>query len=155
MTLESKNEPPPCEFRADKLSLEVDELVASDIEAISPLVDRLMRMIRQSHCAPGEDYALETALRESLANAILHGNRQNPHKRVRLCCACQEGVGILVVVKDEGEGFDPAMVPSPLLGQCLHSEHGRGIYPINLMMDAVEFRRGGREIYMRKGSIAQ
>lgn len=54
------------------------------------------------------------------------------------------------MVKDEGEGFDPAMVPSPLVGENIYSEHGRGIYLINLLMDQVEYKGGGTEIYMRR-----
>ncbi len=39
---------------------------------------------------------------------------------------------MLIVVKDEGEGFDLAQVPSPLLGENIHSEHGRGIYLVRM-----------------------
>ncbi len=46
------------------------------------------------------------SLREALANAVLHGNRQDPRKKVRVCCACEAARGILIVVKDEGEGFN-------------------------------------------------
>ena len=53
-------------------------------------------------------------------------------------------------MKDQGEGFDPSKIPSPLAGQSILSEHGRGIYLINLLMDEVQFRNGGTEIRMRK-----
>ncbi len=53
-------------------------------------------------------------------------------------------------MKDEGEGFVPTKVPSPLVGENIYSEHGRGIYLINLLMEQVEYKRGGTEIYMRK-----
>lgn len=75
------------------------------------------------------------SLREALANAVLHGNRQDPRKKVRVCCACEAARGILIVVKDEGEGFNPEKVPSPLAGENIRSEHGRGIYLLNLLMD--------------------
>ena len=51
----------------------------------------------------------------------------------------------------EGEGFDLTKVPSPLAGENIHSEHGRGIYLVNMLMDEVHFERGGCEIHMRKG----
>ncbi len=141
---------PACEFNIPHLTLKVDELISSEIDAISPVVDKLMRLIREGACAPGREFAVEIALREALANAILHGNRQDPRKKVRICCACQAGRGILIVVRDEGKGFDPARVPSPLMGKNIYSEHGRGIYLINLLMDEVRFERGGTEIHMRK-----
>jgi serine/threonine-protein kinase RsbW len=142
--------PSPCEFNTDKLTLRIDELVASDVEGISPVVDKLMSIINESDCAPKESFGVEIALREALANAVTHGNRQNPQKKVRVCCACQQDRGLLIIVKDEGEGFDPSTVPSPLVGKNLYAAHGRGIFLINQMMDAVEFRKGGTEIHMRK-----
>jgi serine/threonine-protein kinase RsbW len=151
MNRESDVGPPSCQFNTANLVLRVDELVASEIEAISPVVDKLMKAIRESDCAPGNEYDVELALREALANAILHGNRQDPRKKVRICCACQAGGGILIVVKDEGEGFDPAKIPNPLVGENILAEHGRGIYLINLLIDQVHFERGGTEIHMRKG----
>ena len=150
MSSNTSSGPPPCEFHADKLALEVDLLVASEIEAISPIVERLVRLLRKTCCASEQEFAVETALREALANAIIHGNRQDPRKKVRVCCACQADGGILIIVKDEGEGFDPARLPSPLVGENIHSEHGRGIYLINLLMDGVHFERGGTEIHIRK-----
>ena len=54
-------------------------------------------------------------------------------------------------MKDEGDAFDPGKVPSPLVGENIYSEHGRGIFLINLLMDEVRFERGGRGIHMRKG----
>ena len=142
--------PPACQFDADKLILQVDLLVASKIEVVSPVVDKLMRLLKKTCCTSGQAFAVETALREALANAIIHGNRQDPRKKVRVCCACQADGGILIIVKDEGEGFDSARLPSPLEGENIHSEHGRGIYLINLLMDEVLFERGGTEIHMRK-----
>jgi len=140
----------PCEFEFDKLVLAFDELLASDVVGITPAVERLMGALRGKCCAPEEEFAVEAALRESLANAVIHGNRLDAKKKIRLCCACQADGGILIIVKDEGEGFDPAAIPSPLVGQQIHSEHGRGIFLINLLMDEVRFKRGGTEIHIRK-----
>jgi serine/threonine-protein kinase RsbW len=58
--------------------------------------------------------------------------------------------GILIVVRDPGPGFDPALVPSPICGDNVHSEHGRGVFLIRRLMDEVRYERGGTEIQMRK-----
>ena len=55
------------------------------------------------------------------------------------------------LVRDPGEGFDPDTLKSPIVGECLYSESGRGIYLINEFMDEVRFRKGGTEIVMKKG----
>ncbi len=151
MSARSETRPRPCEWSAASLIWQVDELVVSEIDAISPVVDKLMRLIKETACAPGEEFAVEMALREALANAVLHGNRLDRRKKVRVCCACESDQGILIVVKDEGEGFDPMKIPSPLMGENIHSDHGRGIYLINGLMDEVHFAREGTEIHMRKG----
>lgn len=146
--------PPDCEFDSDKLILQLDALVESRIETLSPVVDSLMHVLSKT-CFPIEqEFAVETALREALANAILHGNRQDPKKKVRVCCACELARGVLIIVRDEGEGFDLAKIPNPIVGENIYLEHGRGIYLINLLMDEVQFARGGTEIRMRKsGSV--
>lgn len=140
----------PCEFMGSNLNWSVDVVVASTIEAISPAVDQLMQSLKTSCCPPEQEIAVEMALREALANAIVHGNHEDLHKKVRVCCACDAKRGMLIVVKDQGDGFDPSKIPSPLAGQSILSEHGRGIYLINLLMDEVQFRKGGTEIRMRK-----
>ena len=57
---------------------------------------------------------------------------------------------MLIVVRDPGDGFDPASVPSPIVGERIYMSHGRGIFLINELMDSVQFARGGTEIHMRK-----
>ena len=140
----------PCEFMGSNLTWRVDLVVASTIEAISPAVDQLMPSLNASCCTPEQEIAVEMALREALANAIVHGNHEDLHKKVRVCCACDAKRGLLLVVKDQGDGFDPSKIPSPVAGRGILSEHGRGIYLINLLMDEVQFRKRGTEIRMRK-----
>jgi serine/threonine-protein kinase RsbW len=140
----------PSEFMGSNLTCSVEIVVASAIEAISPAVDQLMQSLKTSCCSPEQEVAVEMALREALANAIVHGNHEDLRKKVRVCCACDAKRGMLIVVKDQGEGFDPSKIPSPLAGRSILSEHGRGIYLINLLMDEVQFRKHGTEIRMRK-----
>jgi len=53
-------------------------------------------------------------------------------------------------VRDPGNGFDPSTVPCPTDEQNVFSEHGRGIYLINQLMDEVRYEQGGTELHMRK-----
>ncbi len=57
---------------------------------------------------------------------------------------------MLIIVRDPGTGFEPNRVPDPLEGENIYSNHGRGIYLINQLMDEVRFERNGTEIHMRK-----
>lgn len=141
---------PSCEFDQRKLTLNLSFLVPGDVNAISPVVDGVMHIARQMACSTGKEFEVEMAVREALANAIVHGCQNNPGKTVEVCVACDESRGMLIVMRDPGRGFDAASVPSPTLGQNIFSEHGRGIFLINQLMDEVRYERGGTEIHMRK-----
>ena len=130
--------------------LEIDSWIPSEISAISPLVERLMRLIEGSHCVTGEETAVELALREALSNAVVHGNRLDAHKLVHVRCRCKVGKGISITVSDQGQGFDPSAVPDPLSVDNLEAEHGRGIHLIKLAMDEVSFEQRGAEVHMFK-----
>src|SRR5207244_3302645 len=131
--------------------LEIDAWIPSEISAISPLVERLMRLIEGSHCITGEESAVELALQEALSNAVVHGNRLDAHKLVHVRCRCKVGEGVSLVVSDQGQGFDPSAVPDPLSVDNLEAEHGRGIHLMKLAMDEVSFEQRGAEVHMFKG----
>ena len=131
--------------------LEIDAWIPSEISAISPLVERLMRLVEGSHCVTGEETAVELALREALSNAVVHGNRLDAHKLVHVRCRCKVGKGISITVSDQGQGFDPSAVPDPLSVDNLEAEHGRGIHLMKLAMDEVSFEQRGAEVHMFKG----
>jgi serine/threonine-protein kinase RsbW len=130
--------------------LEIDAWIPSEISAISPLVERLMRLIEGSHCISGEESAVELALREALNNAVVHGNRLDAHKLVHVRCRCHVGKGISITVSDQGQGFDPSAVPDPLSVDKLEAEHGRGIHLMKLAMDEVSFEQRGAEVHICK-----
>lgn len=128
----------------------LDVTIPANPEAISGVVDGVIHMIREMKCAEGNEYEVELALREALANAIVHGCKNDPNKKVECCVACTESSDVVIVVRDPGEGFAPGAVPNPLATENLYSGHGRGIYLINQLMDEVSFERNGAEIRMRK-----
>ena len=129
--------------------LEVDAWIPSEINEISPLVERLMQLIEGSHCITGEEYEIELALREALNNAVVHGNRLDACKLVHVRCRCKVGEGIWLIVSDQGRGFDPRTVPDSVI-ENPEADHGRGIHLMKLAMDEVSFKQGGTEVHMRK-----
>ena len=146
----SGNAIPNCEFDSKQLIMRLEANIPADVKAVEPLVRRVMDMVEQMGCAAGNEFEVETSLREALVNAIVHGCKKNPSKMVQFCVACDESRGMLIVVRDPGEGFDPASIPSPTMAQNIFSSHGRGIFLINKLMDDVRFERGGTEIHMIK-----
>lgn len=131
--------------------LEIDAWMPSEIGAISPTVEQLMRIIEAWRCIAGSEFAVELALREALNNAVIHGNGMDPNKSVEVHCRCQRGNGVWLIVRDHGRGFDATAVPDPVTLQGLEAEHGRGIFLMKSAMDEVSFKRKGTEVHMRKG----
>jgi len=130
--------------------LEIDSWIRSDVRAISPLVDRLMRLIEGSQCVPGKEFDIELALREALENAVVHGNQEDPETKVHIRCRCQPGNELSIVVTDQGKGFDVEKIVGKGITSDPASEHGRGIQLMKAYMDDVHFERGGAEVHMRK-----
>jgi serine/threonine-protein kinase RsbW len=132
--------------------LELHTWLRSEIDLVSPFVDWLIGLIVQSSCIGGKEEFVELALREAVSNAILPGNGLEPRKLVHVRCCCETAKGIFIVVRDQGDGFDPNNVPNPLAVENLVAEHGRGIYLMKLAVDEVSFERGGTEVHIRKKS---
>jgi serine/threonine-protein kinase RsbW len=125
-------------------------MLPADVNAISPVVSWVMRLVNDIGYAPGKEFEIELALLEALANAITHGCGGDPAKKIEFTVTDEGERGILIVVRDPGRGFDPATLPSPTEGDNLFSDHGRGIFLINRLMDEVKYERNGSEIRMRK-----
>ena len=130
--------------------LKLSITLAGDRNCVDPVVQGIMQLVRQMHCAAGKEEAVQLALNEALANAVVHGAKADPSKLVECEVACDESRGVLIVVRDPGKGFDPTAIPSPVVGDNIYAEHGRGIYLINQLMDEVKFLKNGTEIQMIK-----
>jgi serine/threonine-protein kinase RsbW len=139
---------PRCDFNAEDLVLRARERLSAEVASIGPTVEKVMAIVREQGCAAGREVDIEIALSEALANAITHGCADDPCGEVECCVACDSSRGLLLVVRDTGPGFDPSSLPSPTVGENLFSDHGRGIFLINQLVDDVRFESGGTEIHM-------
>jgi serine/threonine-protein kinase RsbW len=139
-----------CEFDPERLLVKLDIQLSGEVASIQPAVHGIMTVVSAQACAVGREFEVEVALLEALANAVEHGCGSDPNKIIEVCVACEEGRGMLIVVRDPGTGFDPAEIPCPVTGDNLFFDRGRGIFLINRLMDEVEYRGGGTEIWMRK-----
>jgi serine/threonine-protein kinase RsbW len=97
------------------------------------------------------------AVRESMVNAVVHGNRYNAHKKVQFSVG-HNGERFTVRITDEGEGFDYENVPDPLAPENLMRTSGRGIFLIRSFMDEFQMRRlepGGTEVTLVKYLVSK
>lgn len=99
---------------------------------------------------------VSVAVRESVVNAIKHGNHFDPRKLVFVEFTTRPAAHpteLSIVVTDQGEGFDPGALPDPLAPENLLKDSGRGIFFMRSFMDDVQIRRGangGMEVRMLK-----
>ncbi|HEU5169965.1 MAG TPA: ATP-binding protein [Gemmatimonadales bacterium] len=120
----------------------------SEVGCIEHAVNLIAR-----HClagAPAADrlrFRLQVAVAEALANAVIRGNREDPAKQVHVEAQLFPD-RIEVYVTDEGDGFDPAQVPEPLLPDRVSGTRGRGLFLIRKLVDDVRFSERGTSICM-------
>lgn len=140
--------PSPADHHEYESFLEME--IPGQVELVAPAVERIMGKIGGIECARGHEFEIEVALLEALGNAVEHGCGGDPTKVVDVWVGCHPEFGIVIVVRDPGPGFDPSGLPSPVEGQNIFRTHGRGVWLINQLMDAVHYASGGREIRMHK-----
>jgi serine/threonine-protein kinase RsbW len=143
---------PSFNFDPENLALKLRITLAAQKSAVDPVVRSVMNIVKQMDCLTGKEKEddIELALAEALANAVEHGAKSDPTQIVECDVACDESRGMLIVVRDPGAGFDPGTIPSPLRGENVYSNRGRGIYLINQLMDEVKYFKNGTEIHMVK-----
>ncbi len=141
---------PEYDFDPEKLKLRIRVTLAADRQAVDPVVEQVMQAIREVNCVNGKADAIELALQEALANAVVHGAKEDSSKTVECVVACDAERGVLIIVRDPGPGFDPQAIPCCTVGENIYSNHGRGIFLINQLMDEVSFHKNGAEIHMVK-----
>ena len=123
------------------------------LDLVQVLSDRMGQM-----AAFDEDaiHWIGVAVRESVINAIKHGNREHPAKHVIIEFAftpVSHPTELVVKVTDQGEGFEPEAVADPLAPENILKSSGRGIFFMRSFMDDVQLSRapaGGMEVRMVK-----
>ncbi len=134
--------------------------IANEIEVIiSSALDNLDLIQTLTDCITDfmsfdEDSAhwIGMSVRESVTNAIQHGNKLDLSKKVDISFEVKPD-RLSICVRDQGNGFRVDEIPNPLDGDNLLKPSGRGIFYIRTFMDEVEFRplgQGGMEVYMVK-----
>ncbi|MFP5288125.1 MAG: ATP-binding protein [Thermoanaerobaculia bacterium] len=98
---------------------------------------------------------VDVAVREAVANAIKHGNAQDPGKQVHVDLF-RDGDEVVIRVEDEGVGFDPAQLQNPLAPENLLKPNGRGIFYMKSFMDDIHYgpRPGGGTIVTLRKKVA-
>ena len=128
----------------------LDVSIPADLKAIGSVTDTISAILERLEVQEQKRHEIALAAQEALANAVVHGCKCDPSKKVR-CRLQRESRGTIVVtVTDPGPGFSPAAVADPQQPERLYADNGRGIFLIRQLMDEVHFENGGNQITMRK-----
>ncbi len=124
--------------------------LSSNAKQIGRVETFLNKVKRNVHLDEIQFHKLMVSLTEAVNNAIIHGNKSNVHKKVSIKCDIVPG-WLVLQVSDEGRGFKPDKVSSPLKKKNLLLESGRGIFLMKTLMDKVEFTTGrtGSQVQLR------
>ncbi len=118
----------------------VDTYLDSNLQSVDAAEKMVLDAAGEAGFPEEELHKISMAVREAVVNAVVHGNRYNSHKKVRLQVSRTPGE-LDVTVSDEGNGFDPASLPDPLAQENLLHQSGRGILLIRAFVDDFQVRR--------------
>lgn len=123
----------------------------STLETVDTAEQAAGRMAAEAGFGEEEIMQISMAVREAAVNAVLHGNAYDPAKKVNVEFQ-RTSTDLVITIRDQGKGLDPAKIPDPLAAENLLKTSGRGIFLIRSFMDEVEIHpsQTGTEIKLVK-----
>ena len=130
----------------------VEKLLDSCLESVDAAEEDVLSAAQKLGFGEEDLHRIGISVRECMVNAVVHGNRYNARKKVRLVIS-NAGDRLEVVIADEGDGFDISVLPDPLAEENLMRHSGRGLLLIQAFMDEFQIRKRepkGTEVKMVK-----
>jgi len=126
-------------------------VITSDLKAARKIIKRVLEAVAARGYSQACSFAIRLAVEEGLNNAIKHGNRFAPDKRVEVLFDVDPNRA-MITITDQGDGFDPTVVPDPTADENLEKPTGRGIMLMRAYMDTVRFNDRGNQVCMVKNN---
>ena len=124
-------------------SIVVKSTPSSIVEAWGPILSGL----EANNFSEEDIFAVHLAMEEAFLNAVKHGNKMDSSKKVKVDYSASSDK-VKISITDEGNGFDPGILPDPRCGENIYKAEGRGVFLIRSYMSAVEFNEQGNCIRM-------
>ena len=122
---------------------------ASSLEKAREVELAILGACEQQRFTESDVFAIKLSLEEALVNAVKHGNKLDPAKRVRVMYHVNEQRAD-ITIEDQGQGFNPACLPDPTADENLEMCSGRGILLMRAYMTSVVFNPQGNKVTMTK-----
>ena len=135
----------------------VERVLDSNLDSVDSAEELATGVAQRAGFDDDDLMRIGMAVRESMVNAVVHGNRYSAHKKVRFSVNSNTE-RFTVRIGDEGEGFDFESLPDPLAPENLMRTSGRGIFLIRSFMDEFEMRHlesGGTEVTLVKFLVSK
>ena len=113
------------------------------------VTDQLLEQLGVHGWPPADIFAIHLAAEEAIVNAIVHGNKLDPTKKVHVECEISTAV-VRISISDEGAGFDPASVPDCTVDERLEAPGGRGVMLMKSFMTSIEYNATGNAVVLLK-----
>jgi len=120
----------------------------SSTKEISCIEKFLQQVNKKLNIDDGTMHRILVSCTEAVNNAIIHGNKSDPHKKVTVQCIAEKK-SLTFRVKDEGTGFDPTALEDPREEKNLLKENGRGVFLMRSLMDSIVIKR------LKSGSVVE
>lgn len=108
--------------------------IANDPDLLPELDDYLHKIVTEAGLAEEKFNSLSLSFSEAMSNSIVHGNKKDPNKKVKITIKINES-SITIIIKDEGKGFDLISVPDPTKPENILKDNGRGIHIMRSFLD--------------------
>ena len=135
----------------------VERFLDSTLESVDSAEELAVGMAQRAGFDEDDLMKIGMAVRESMVNAVVHGNRYNANKKVRFAVQ-SDRQRFTMRIADEGEGFEFDDVPDPLAPENLMRTSGRGIFLIRSFMDEFQMRHlepHGTEVTLVKYTVSK
>ena len=118
--------------------------IKENVSVVESFIENVGEKIRIEEAIYGN---VLVSVTEAVNNAIVHGNKEDKNKKVRLGLK-QNKRSVRFIVEDEGMGFDHNTLPDPTNPKNIEKVKGRGIFLIKSLSDKTTFKQGGRVVEM-------
>ena len=132
---------------ASKASINCSIVVNSKSSAVVEVCKEILSKLEEHNFDKDDIFAVHLTLEEAFLNAVKHGNKMDPTKKVKIDYSVSSEK-VEITITDEGDGFEPESVDDPRFGAGLYEPGGRGLLLMNSYMDIVKYNEEGNSVYM-------
>jgi len=122
-------------------------VVASTPSAVVDVFNQIQPGLQANNYSEEDIFAIHLSLEEAFTNAVKHGNKMEPSKAVKVDFSIEPDK-VEICMTDEGDGFDPEVIPDPRYGDNLYKPAGRGMLLMRSFMDVLEYSKKGNSLRM-------